>query len=141
MESLKELTTVFCAVCLLSGGLALLSNGLLEKSVGYILSLILLASVVGAVAKIDIDMNIKTETESTAATVGAEGVSEYQAEYICRSLLEEKGINYEKVEATATKKEDGSIIISKITVKGTDRGAEAVKTVVESGLCDRVDIE
>ncbi len=141
MDSIKELATVFCAVCLLSGGLGLLVGGKLRKSAGYILSLILLLSVVGALAKTDLDFNIEQKTEAALSEGYEEAMSEYQAEYIAGTLLREAQISYEKVSASANKNPDGGIIINEIIIKGASNTAEAARIIKQSGLCDRVKTE
>ncbi len=141
MNGIKELALIFCAASVLSGGLRLLGGGALQKSAGYILSLIMLTSVVIAIGRTDIDFNISVEQSSASATDAEESMSEYQAEYICKRLLDEKGIIYEKITADATKTDDGGIVINEITIKGADKGEEAVNTVVASGLTETVILE
>lgn len=141
MDGIKELAVIFCAACVLSGGFRLLSGGALQKSAGYILSLILLTSVVMAISRTDIDFNVRVEQSAVSAAEAEEAMSEYQAEYICSKLLDEKGIIYEKITADATKTDDGGIVINEITIKGADKGEEAVKAVVSSGLTETVVLE
>ena len=141
MEWIKQLAAVFCAVCILTGAMELLHDGALKKSMNFILALILLVCVVGAVSgtrwSLDFDYN-KAEASKTKTE---EAISEYQAEYICRSLLNDKGIAFEKITAKANKTADGSIIISEIKIKGSDRAEEAAKEISNSGICDTVILE
>ncbi len=138
MDWIKELAAVFCAACILTGAVELLHDGALKKSMNFILALILLLCVVGAVGgkrlSIDFDYNkaesSETETEET--------ISEFQAEYICRSILTAKGIAFEKITAKANKTADGSIIISEIKIKGSDPEHEAVKEIRSLEICDTV---
>lgn len=143
MESVKEIAVIFCAVCVAAGGFQLMSSGALEKSAGYILSLILLTTLITAVSGADIKLDFSGtgEAVSEETVAGAEAISEYQAEYICAKLLEEKGIEYEKISAEATKTEDGSIIINKITIKGADKSSQAAEAVISSGLTDTVEMK
>ncbi len=141
MDSVRELAVVFCAVSVLSGAIGILTGGAMEKSAGYILSLIFLASVITALAGADFNLEIKVEQSAAASTKNEEAMSEYQAEYICAALLREKNIAFEKITATATKTEDGSIIINEIAIKGTDGGEEAVKAVRDCGICEKVILE
>lgn len=140
MESIKTIAAVFCGVCVLSGGFQLLSGGALEKSAGYILSLIMLVCIIGALSKADFDFEIK-ESSAAVSTAGALELSEYQAEYISRKVLDEKGINYEKITADATKTEDGSIIINNITIKGADPSDKAIELLLATGLTETVKTE
>ena len=96
MESIKTIAAVFCGVCVLSGGFQLLSGGALEKSAGYILSLIMLVCIIGALSNADFDFEIK-ESSAAVSTAGTLELSEYQAEYISRKVLDEKGIKYKTV--------------------------------------------
>lgn len=141
MEGMRELAAVFCAACVLTAGIGILSGEVLKKSVGYILSLILLVSLVGAILWGDYKFEITREAAKEISADNEESISEYQAEYICRQILSEKDISFEKIEATATKTKDGSIIISEITIKGSDRGEEAAQMVIESGLTETVKLE
>ena len=141
MEWIKGLAGVFSGACVMAGAMELLCDGALKKSVSFILSLILLLSVVGAVGgkrlRLELDYG---GYESAESGVELE-VSEYQAEYICRSLLNDKGITFEKIGVKANKTDDGGIIISEIKIKGSDRGEEAVSEILKSGICDTVTLE
>lgn len=141
MDSVRELAIVFSAVAVLTGAIGILSGGALEKSAGYILSLIFLASVVSALANGNFNIELKTEQAVAENRENEERLSEYQAEYICAEILEEKGIAFEKITAYANKTEDGSIIISEIRIKGAGDANEAVRAVEESGLCKKITLE
>ncbi len=126
---------------MLTGAIGILAGGALEKSAGYILSLIFLASVVSALAGGNFNIELKTEQAIAQNSENEEKISEYQAEYICAEILREQDITFEKITATANKTEDGSIIISEIRIKGAGDRDEAVKAVEESGLCKKVILE
>ena len=111
------------------------------KALGYILSLIMLASMVGAVSKADFSFEIKEAVSSAASEDTALGISSFQAEYISGALLQDGGIKYEKIKAEATKTEDGSIIISKIIIKGASLPEMAEKILKDSGITDVVQTE
>ncbi len=141
MESIRNLAIIFCAVCVMSGGLRLFSGEQLQKSADYILALILLTSIIAAVMNADFSFNISSEDIVAEASVGEIAISEYQAEYITARLLEEKEIEYEKIVAKANKSEDGSIVISKITITGAKEGERAVAAVKELKLTSTVVLE
>ena len=141
MGSIKIIASIFCGATILSGGFRMLGGGKSEKSVSYILSLIMLVSIVGAVSSADFSFEIKESSLSASAVETELALSEYQAEYICRALLSEEGIKYEKIKARATKTEDGGIIINEITIKGASLPREAEKILKESGLTDTVKTE
>ena len=139
MDSVRELAIVFCAVSVLTGAIGILSGGALEKSAGYILSLIFLASLVTALAGADFNIEIKAEEAIGENAEYEEALSEYQAEYLAAALLSEKELPFEKITASATKTEDGSIIISEIVILGGNEAA--AKAVKESGICEKVSLE
>lgn len=139
MDSVRELAVVFCAVSVLTGAIGILSGGALEKSAGYILSLIFLASLVTALAGADFNIEIKAEEAIGENAEYEEALSEYQAEYLAAALLSEKELPFEKITASATKTEDGSIIISEIVILGGNEAA--AKAVKESGICEKVSLE
>lgn len=141
MDSIRELATVFCAVSVFVGTIGILTGGALDKSMGYILSLIFLASVVSALHSGNFNIELKGEQAMAQNSENEERLSEYQAEYICKEILKEQSISFEKITATANKTEDGSIIISEIRIKGADMCDEAVRVVEESGLCKKVILE
>lgn len=141
MDSVRELAIVFSAVAVLTGAIGILTGGALEKSAGYILSLIFLASVISAFAGGNFNIELKMEQAISENTDNEERISEYQAEYICAEILKEQGITFEKITASANKTEDGSIIISEIRIKGAGESNDAVKAVEESGLCKKVILE
>lgn len=141
MEPIRQLAIVFCAVTVLSGGFQLLTGGALEKSAGYILSLVLLVSVIVAVSRTEFDFEIKKGETAAAAYEYEESLSEYQAEYICKAILSERGIEFEKVYANATKTEDGGIVINEITVKGAENAEAAVKAILDSKITETVTAE
>ena len=125
----------------MSGGLRLFAGEKLQKSADYILSLILLTSIIAAVMNADFSFNISGEDIVAEASVGEIAISEYQAEYITSRILEEEKIEYEKIEAKANKSEDGSIVISKITITGAKEGKRAVAAVEELKLTSTVILE
>lgn len=139
MDSVRELAIVFCAVSVLTGAIGILSGGALEKSAGYILSLIFLASLVTALAGADFNIEIKAEEAIAENAEYEEALSEYQAEHLAAALLSEKELPFEKITASATKTEDGSIIISEIVIWGGNEAA--AKAVKESGICEKVSLE
>ena len=139
MDSVRELAIVFCAVSVLTGAIGILSGGALEKSAGYILSLIFLASLVTALAGADFNIEIKAEEAIAENAEYEEAVSEYQAEYLAAALLSEKKLPFEKITASANKTDDGSIIISEIVILGGNEAA--AKAIKESGICEKVSLE
>ena len=125
----------------MSGGLRLFAGEKLQKSTDYILALILLTCVIAAVMNADFSFNISNEDIVAEASLGEIAISEYQAEYITARVLDEEKIEYEKIEAKANKSEDGSIVISKITITGAKEGERAVAAVKELKLTSTVILE
>ena len=141
MGGVKTIAAVFCSVAVLSGGLQVLGMGKMGKALGYILSLIMLTSMVAALSKADFSFEIKEADSSRIENDTSLSLSSYQAEYISGALLIENGIKYEKIEALATKTDDGSIIISKIIIKGASRPEKAEKIILDSSITDVVQTE
>ncbi len=137
MDTVREIAITFCAAAVFAAALSLLHGRALEKSGRYIIALILLCSVIGAIAKGDFNLSMPAfnsqEEESSAVT----DICEYQAEYLVAGVLREKGVTFENILAKATKNEDGSIIINEIEVVGTTE-EQVIKALRTKGIDCRV---
>ncbi len=141
MDGIRETAAVFCAVAVMSAALGILSGGALEKCMGYILSLILLTSVVMAIGSADFKFSLQRNESKINDSEESLAVSEYQAEYLTQSILTEKGIEFNEVTAKATKNDDGGIIISEIRIKGVTPSEEITDMITESGITETVIFE
>ena len=125
METVREIAITFCATAVFTSALVLINGRTLEKSGRYIISLILLCSVIVAIGrgKFNFNLNDSFKTEQSTSTTFS-SICEYQAEYMIKGMLNNKKINFTNIEAKATKNKDGSIIINEIQVEGVaDRNA------------------
>ena len=106
----------FCAACVFIGALYMLCpDGVMNKSVKYILGLCFIVTVIasaGITAKMpDIDFTLP----ETVITTGQE-MDIASAKYVYARLLEANGIDFSEIEVCTDKTADGSIIINKVII-------------------------
>ena len=116
MKIFSQLIVAFCASCVFIGALYLLCpNGAVSKSVKYVLALAFLMSVI-AVAGI----TVKTENfefkDFEFPTSEVQTTEKHTAIQVYSYALKKAEINFEKIELSTNKAEDGSIVISKIII-------------------------
>lgn len=138
MGTVKEIALVFCATAVLLSGVSLLGSGALEKSKRYIIALVLLCSVLGSVVGADFDFTLPDLTNTEASANLSENMSAYQTEYLVAQLLNDAKIKYQKITAKANKNQDGSIIITEITVSGVEDEERAREAILSVGIDCRV---
>lgn len=119
MNTVKEIALSFCASAIFCAGIGVLGGDSLRKSGRYIVALIMLCSVVGAIASADIDLSFFSKTEaSESEAASTEELSGYAAEQLISVFLKEKGIVFEKITAEATKNDEDGIVINKLVISG-----------------------
>ncbi len=138
MDSVREIALTFCSTAVFTSALCLINGKALEKSGRYIISLILICSVIGAVAKGDFEFSLPSAEAVTQGADTAEAICKYQAEYLVAEVLKENEIVFQNISAKATKNEDGSIIINEIEVEGVQEQEKTLKTLEEQGIDCRV---
>lgn len=138
MGTVKEIALVFCATAVMLSGVSLLGSGALEKSKRYIIALVLLCSVLGSVVGADFDFTLPDLPNTEASANLSENMSAYQTEYLVAQLLNDAKIKYQKITAKANKNQDGSIIITEITVSGVEDEERARETILSVGIDCRV---
>lgn len=138
MDAIKEITAVFCAVCIFAGGLRLLIGKGLETSAKYMLSLLLLTAIVTSVASATVSFPTVTVAASSGTDTCSEALSRYEAEYLCARALDDAGVEYGQIQAKVTKTDDGSIWISEIEIRSADDGEKAKQAILATGLTDTV---
>jgi hypothetical protein len=139
VDSVKEIALTFCAAAVLLSGISLLGTSALEKSKRYIITLIMLCSVIGSVANAEFDFSLPdTDVFTASGEETAENISAYQAEYIVADLLKKEKIKYEKVTAKANKNQDGSIVINEITISGAEEREKILSVLRKTGIDCRV---
>lgn len=104
----------FCvAAVILSVSKWLLSDGEMKSITNFLLSVVFLSTVLSAVLKTDFSFfKTNVQNDDTYSTALSENV----ATVVLETVLTGEGISYEKIETKADKQEDGSIIISEVTV-------------------------
>ena len=138
MDSVREIALTFCASAVLTSAFGLLTARTLEKSGRYITALILLCSVIGAIAKGDFNFSLPTTASTSAQQQTVLPVCEYQAQYTIADILNSKGVIFENITAKATKSEDGSIIINEIEIEGAPEEGAVLRALAEQGIDCRV---
>lgn len=119
MNTVKEIALSFCASAIFCAGIGVLGGDSLRKSGRYIVALIMLCSVVGAIASADIDLSFFSKTTaSESEATSTEELSGYAAEQLISAFLKEKGIVFEKITAEATKNNEDGIVINKLVISG-----------------------
>ena len=119
MNTVKEIALSFCASAIFCAGIGVLGGDSLRKSGRYIVALIMLCSVVGAIASADIDLSFFSKTESSESEAAStEELSGYAAEQLISVFLKEKGIVFVKITAEATKNDEDGIVINKLVISG-----------------------
>jgi hypothetical protein len=119
MNTVKEIALSFCASAIFCAGIGVLGGDSLRKSGRYIVALIMLCSVVGAIASADIDLSFFSKTKaSESEAASTEELSGYAAEQLISVFLKEKGIVFEKITAEATKNDEDGIVINKLVISG-----------------------
>lgn len=141
MSAIKELVAFFCAASVMCGAFNILAGKTLEKSFKFVLALIFLCIVVSAITNLNVDFKLPERVTATAKSDNVIALSEYEAEYLTGEFLNENGINYTKIKATANKIEDGGIVINEIKISGATDTKRAEELILNSGICETVKFE
>ncbi len=132
MKIFSQLVVAFCASSVFIGVLYLLCpDGVMSKSVKYILGLCFLVSVIaaaGITVKTD-DFNFN-EFEFPEETVQNTQIE--TAKQVYSYALLKSGINFEKIELSTNKAADGSIIINKIIIYSDANREEVIAALGEA---------
>jgi hypothetical protein len=138
MDSIREIAFTFCTAAVFCAALSLVNGKSLEKSGRYIIALVLLCSVIGAISKGKVDIALPSISYGGIEYRGEEAVCQYQAEYIIKNLFDKKGVLYENISAKATKTQDGSIIINEIRIDGGKDKDKINEVLANEGIDCRV---
>lgn len=140
MKFFSQLIVAFCASSVFIGILFLLCpDGVMSKSVKYILSLSFLVSVIVAAG-----ITVKTEGfEFTQFDLPQETLQNTQAKtakQVYSYALSQAGINFDEIELSTNKLEDGSIIINKIIIYSDADREKIIETLGEAAQNFEVEI-
>lgn len=134
MNSIREIALTFCAAAVFTAALGMLNGRALQKSGRYIIALILLCSVIGAVANQGFSFDFAVETSTAKQNTAQISLCEYQAEILIGEILQKGGIGFQNITANATKSGDGSIIINEIEIETDDPQNKALEVLTEQGI-------
>lgn len=140
MNVLREVITAFCAASIFIGALYIICpDGVMNKSVKYILSLIFLITIVTAtgitVKKADFNFNIPEYNEANA-----EPLDVAAAEYAYAYALQAADINFSKITVCTDKTQNGSIVINKVIICSTCEKSQILQALGEVSTNFEVEI-
>ena len=133
MDGIREITVIFCGAAVMAAALRLLCGNRLEKSGRYIGALIMRSAIVSGIAGARVDLSLPDASAATSEDT-ALAISEYQAEALVTALLNEQNVAYGKVLATATKSDEGGIIINEIKIEGAADKNKILAAVRAAGI-------
>lgn len=129
MEGLNSFIISFCGSCILLGFLFILCpSGSMNAPVKYIFCLCFLCCVLGATFSIKTPDFSKISAYSSSEILSEQNVSVTAQTVFCEALRQEN-INFRKITVDTTKLNDGSIIISKVTVYSGDHASRIVEAI------------
>ncbi len=131
MNGFKQIITVLSAVFIFFGAIEFLGNkSKMEKPLKYILSLVMMLVILGAVFGIkNLDIDITTPHLSRDYTIQKQ-TYKTQSEYLIGAVLKDNSIEFSKVNVKVDILQDGSIIISEVEVV-TKQNAEQVGNIIK----------
>ena len=140
MKIFSQLIVAFCASSVFIGALYLLCpNGVMSKSVKYILGLTFLLSVI-AVAGVTVKTDGFEFKEFEFPSQNTETAQIETARQVYSYALAKEGINFEKIELCTNKAEDGSIIINKIIIYSDSEREKIIEALGEAAQNFEVEI-
>ena len=139
MNGIREIALSFCASAVFCAGAGMLGGGAIQKSGRYIFALIMLCSVVAAIASADINFDFFEHGQYEAAeNASTEELSGFAAESLVADFLDKRGLKYEKIEAKVTKNGDGDIIINELKISGAQSPSAVEEALMDVGIDCRV---
>ena len=139
MKYLSQFIAAFCGASVFIGGLYMLCpDGVMNKSVKYIFSLIFILTVVSAAAfSGGWDMPY---IEPVVADADTEALQTAAAEYVFAEALKSEGIEFSKITVCTDKTETGSISISKVIIWSGDEKERILSALAEAAENIKVEI-
>ena len=140
MNFFSQLIVAFCASSVFIGILFLLCpDGVMSKSVKYILGLSFLLSVI-TVAGITVRTDEFEFREFEFPENNLNTVETQTAKQVYSYALSQAGINFDEIELSTNKLEDGSIIINKIIIYSDADREKIIETLGEAAQNFEVEI-
>ncbi len=132
MQTIKNVALVLCGILVATSFASfLLPDSKYKKLISYVISLVIVLSVVGVFSKADFE--IEVPTAATNNTQSLENMTAQQAQYIIEAYLSENGIKVKKVLCYMDILDDGDIVINKVCVY-TAKDAAVVKQLLVEGF-------
>lgn len=114
MQTVKGVALCLCAVLVATSGVTLLlPDARYKKLISYILSLVIILSVIGAVSGTKLKLSIPAVTQNTQSI---EAMTSQQAALIIKAYLQENGIQAKEVVCYMDILQNGDIVINKACV-------------------------
>ena len=136
MNTIKDVAFTFCVTAVVAAAVGMLCGNRLEKSMRYIISLMLICSVLSVVVGKQLKF-FSNDDSRDAVSYDMKPLYEYQAEYLVADMLKKAGIECENIKANATKQENDSIVINELELIGCKNPEKAIKLLRETGIdCD-----
>ena len=132
MSAFASFLSAFCVSCVVLGGLYLLvPEGKLQKAVRYTFSLCFLCILITSIGTIGrLDFKIEQKDEGEFISVGAAAES---ARIVFERALDSSDINFRKITVLTDKTDNGSIIISKVTVYSSEEANKILNVISGDG--------
>lgn len=122
MNGFREAVVSVCSTLIFSGGILMLTPKSSERSMRFILSLILILIISSAVSCEKIEP-IYPAQEQSRVQAGDQLANEAALQSV-EAFLQDNGIQYDNLKVCTDKKDDGSIVISRIEVRVFDSDAD-----------------
>lgn len=140
MNYITSLLTSLCACLILIGVLFIICpDGVMSKSVKYILSLIFLISVI-SVAGIGVSDQGKSFDFKTEASVDSSDFEIQNARLVYMETLKKSGLEFKEITVLTDKSEDGSIVINKIIVNSFCEKEKIINALSEIAKTAEVEV-
>lgn len=140
MKFVSAFIIAFCVAAVLIGGLYMFCpDGVLNKSVRYILSLAFLLTIISASgltvknADLNLDFSAVPETDSLALETES-------ARYVYGYALQKSGIKYKEIEIFTDKAENGGISINKVIIYSECERSAVLKALGEAAENTEVEV-
>lgn len=132
MQALKGIALTLCGILVVTSGASLLlPDSKFKKLLSYIISLVIIMSVIGALNGVNFDLSLPASAADNSQNV--ENMTAQQAQYIIEAYLKENGISVQKVLCYMDILENGDIVISKACVY-TSADAQSVEKMLVDGF-------
>ena len=129
MTGFVSFITSVCAATVLIGVVGIICpDGVMEKSVKYILGLIFIVTVISSAGLLKGGIGLKLDFTADNSD-SAEKLRKSAAEYVYRNALERAGINFTEITVCTDKLKDGSIEINKVIIYSREEKAKIFKAL------------